>query len=101
MGAAAVGYGTGLGHLVAMGAISGVVLGSAQGIVLASQGSSRFALAWGSATPILLALGWTTTTLLGIDVDRQFTIFGAFGAVAFTVLSGLLLARISEPAPAN
>lgn len=43
--------------------------------------------------PGLLAIGWSATTLAGIDVDKQFTVFGAVGAVVFTLLSGLLLAR--------
>ncbi len=41
--------------------------------------------------PVLWALGWTVTTLGGIKVEEQFTIFGAFGAITFSVLSGLLL----------
>ena len=41
--------------------------------------------------PLLWALGWTVTTLVGIDVDQQFTIFGASGAVTFSALSGALL----------
>jgi hypothetical protein len=44
--------------------------------------------------PALWALGWTVTTLAGIDVDRQFTVFGAYGALAFSALSGLLLHRL-------
>jgi len=92
-GAALVGYETDLGSLAAMGAVSGVVLGAAQGLALATQGRERLALAWGLAMPVLLAAGWAVTTLGGIDVDKQFTVFGAFGAITFTVLSGLLLAR--------
>ena len=41
--------------------------------------------------PALWALGWTTTTLGGIAVDHQFTVFGAYGAITFSALSGLLL----------
>jgi hypothetical protein len=93
VGAAAVGYETDLGSLVAMGAISGAVLGAAQGLTLAAQGKTRLAAAWGVAMPALLAAGWTATTLGGIDVDKQFTVFGAYGAIVFTLLSGLLLAR--------
>ena len=93
VGAAAVGYETDLGSLVAMGLISGAVLGTAQGVALAAQGLTHLAAAWGVAMPALLAVGWTVTTLGGIDVDRQFTVFGAYGAIAFTLLSGLLLAR--------
>jgi len=35
--------------------------------------------------------GLTVTTLGGIDVDQQFTNFGAYGAVTFAALSGILL----------
>ena len=92
-GAALVDYETDLGSLAAMGAVSGAVLGACQGFALAAQDRQRLGVAWGVAMPALLALGWTVTTLGGIDVDKQFTVFGAFGAVAFTLLSGLLLAR--------
>jgi len=43
--------------------------------------------------PVLLALGWAASTAIGVSVDQQFTVFGAMGAIVFTVLSGLLLAR--------
>ena len=91
--AAAVGYETDLGSLVAMGAISGLFLGLGQGLALAQQGRRRLALAWGAAMPILLALGWAATTAIGIDVDEQFTVFGAAGAIVFTLLSGFVLSR--------
>ena len=42
-------------------------------------------------------LGWTVTTLGGIAVDEQFTVFGAYGAVTFSALSGLLLHRLLPP----
>jgi hypothetical protein len=44
--------------------------------------------------PFLWALGWIVTTLGGVQVDQHFTNFGAFGAIAFTVLSGLLLVQL-------
>ena len=40
----------------------------------------------------LFAIGWVTTEAAGIDVAKQFTVFGASGSVVFGVLSGLLLA---------
>jgi len=94
-GAALVGYDTELGALAAMGAVSGLVLGAAQGLALAAQGRTRLALAWAAAMPVLLALGWSATTAGGISVEDQFTVFGASGAVLFTLLSGLVLARIT------
>ena len=95
--AAAVGYNTDIGSLVAMGAISGLFLGVGQGLALAQQGRKRLAFAWAAAMPVLLALGWAATTVIGVDVDEQFTVFGAAGAIVFTLLSGLVLARFSPP----
>ena len=89
LGAVTVGYGTSLADLVLMGALTGVVLGVAQ--TLALPGSTRLRWVWASALPVLWALGWTATTLGGISVDEQFTVFGAYGAVTFSALSGLLL----------
>ena len=94
-GAALVGYDTGLGALAVMGLVSGAVLGTAQGLVLARQGHRGLAVPWAAAMPVLFALGWCATTLGGIDVDKQFTVFGAYGAVVFMLLSGLLLARFT------
>jgi hypothetical protein len=96
VGAALVGYDTDLADLAAMGAVSGLVLGAAQGLALAVQGRKRLAAAWATAMPALLALGWSVTTAGGISVEDQFTVFGAYGAVVFTLLSGLVLARFSR-----
>jgi hypothetical protein len=89
LGAAAIGYGTSLGELALMGAITGVVLGVAQALALPRRIHLRWA--WAAAMPVLSALGWTVTTVGGISVDNQFTIFGAYGALTFSVLSGFLL----------
>jgi hypothetical protein len=94
-GAALVGYHTGLGDLVLMGLVSGASVGAAQGLVLARQGKSRLGAAWGAAMPVLFALAWVASTSIGVDVGNQFTVFGAAGAIVFTVLSGLLLARFT------
>ena len=94
-GSALVGYDTDLGALAVMGLVSGAVLGAAQGLVLARQGQRGLALPWAASMPVLFALGWCATTLGGIDVDKQFTVFGAYGAVVFMLLSGLLLARFT------
>jgi hypothetical protein len=94
-GAALVGYETNLGALALMGLISGAALGAAQGLVLAWQGRRGLALPWALATPALFALGWSAASVTGIGVDDQFTVFGAGGALLFTLLSGLLLARLT------
>jgi hypothetical protein len=89
LGAAVVGYRSTLPDLVIMGALTGVPLGIAQTIALPRRARLRWA--WAAAMPALWALGWTVTTIAGIAVSDQFAIFGAFGALAFTALSGLLL----------
>ena len=102
LGAVTVGYGTSLADLALMGVLTGVVLGPAQALAL-PPGTDRRWL-WAAAMPALWALGWTATTLGGISVDEQFTIFGAYGAVTFSALSGLLLHALlphRPPAPAD
>jgi len=94
-GAALVGYDTDLGSLALMGLVTGAALGAAQGLVLAREGQHDLALAWGLATPVLFALGWCASTGIGVDVEDQFTVFGAAGSILFMLLSGLLLARFS------
>jgi FtsH-binding integral membrane protein len=92
-GAALVGYDTDLGSLALMGLVSGAVLGAAQALALTRQGDTRLAAAWGAAMPVLFGLGWCASTGIGVNVDEQFTVFGAAGAVLFMLLSGLVLAR--------
>jgi hypothetical protein len=89
IGSALVGYETTAGQLAIMGAISGAAVGSAQGVLL----HNRFSMwhAWMVAMPALFALGWLVTEAGGIDVAKQFTVFGAYGSVVFGILSGLLL----------
>jgi len=98
LGAWVVDYRTSLGDLATMGALTGLVLGVAQAIAL--PGRIRMRWLWAAAAPVLWALGWTVTTLGGIAVDEQFTVFGSFGAVTFAALSGLLLHRLLPPRPA-
>ena len=94
-GAALVGYDTELGALALMGLVSGGSLGAAQGLVLARQGKRRLGAAWGAAMPVRFALCWVPTTVIGVSVENQFTVFGAAGAVLFMLLSGLVLARFT------
>ena len=92
VGSASVGYRTSLPDLALMGAVTGIALGLAQALALPRR--TRLRWPWAAAMPLLWALGWTVTTLGGIAVDLQFTIFGAYGAVTFSALSGLLLHRL-------
>ena len=92
VGAWAVGYGTSLGELALMGFITGIPLGVAQAYLLRDRLANAWV--WAAAVPLLWALGWTVTTVGGIDVDRQFAVFGAYGAITFMALSGVLLDRL-------
>ncbi len=74
-------------HAVAIGL--GLLLGPAQALALPPGTGLRWA--WAAAVPVLWAAGWTATALGGIAVDEQFTVFGAYGALTFSALSGLLL----------
>ena len=95
LGAWTVGFRTSLADLALMGALTGLVLGVTQTIALPRR--TRMRWAWAAAVPVLWALGWTATTLGGIAVQEQFTIFGAYGAVTFSALSGLVLHRLLPP----
>jgi len=99
IGAQVVGYGTSLGDLALMGAITGVPLGAAQALLL--RGRVANAWIWAAAMPVLWALGWTVTTIGGIGVDSQFAVFGAYGAITFMALSGVLLDRLRAATPAT
>jgi len=92
IGAWVVGYGTSLGELALMGAITGIPLGAAQAYLLRDRLATTWL--WAAAMPLLWALGWTVTTAGGIDVDQQFAVFGAYGAITFMALSGILLDRL-------
>jgi hypothetical protein len=97
-GAWVVGYGTSVGELALMGAITGLPLGAAQAFLL--RGRVAYPWVWAAAMPLLWALGWTVTAAAGVDVDRQYAIFGAFGAITFMALSGVLLDRLRAATPA-
>jgi hypothetical protein len=98
VGAWVVGYGTSIGELALMGFLTGIPLGAAQAYLLRDRVANAWV--WGAAMPLLWALGWTVSTFIGVDVDRQFAVFGASGALAFMALSGLLLDRLRAATPA-
>ena len=84
--------GTSLGELALMGFITGIPLGAAQAYLLRDRVANAWV--WAAAMPLLWALGWTVTTAAGIDVERQYAVFGALGAITFMALSGVLLDRL-------
>ena len=97
-GAWAVGYGTSVGELALMGAITGVPVGAVQAFLLRDRVARSWA--WAAAMPLLWALGWAVTTAAGIGVDRQYAVFGAFGAITFMALSGVVLDGLRAATPA-
>ncbi len=97
-GAWVVGYGTSVGELAVMGAITGLPVGAAQAFLL--RGRVAYPWVWAAAMPLLWALGWTVTAAAGVGVDRQYAVFGAFGAITFMALSGVLLDRLRAATPA-
>ena len=72
------------------GAVTGLLLGAAQAVVLRTVAPS-LALRWLIAVPLGWALGWTVTRAAGVDLSPDFSTFGASGAVCFQVLTGLAL----------
>ena len=89
IGSAAVGYDTGTVDLVIQGAVSGAFVGAAQAIVLRPL-VGRLALLWAPALGALWALGWAITASIGVDVERQYTVFGSSGAIVVTALTVVL-----------
>jgi hypothetical protein len=89
IGAAVVGYETNMSSLSVMGAISGAAVGLVQGPLLRTKFSLW--LVWMIAMPVMWTIGWLVTDAGGIRVSNQFTVFGAYGSIAFGIMSGLLL----------
>ena len=92
IGSTVVDFSTSLGALAAQGAICGAVIGVMQAFVLArstSLGRLRSAL-WIPFLSACWALGWAITTSAGVDVERQYTVFGATGAITVAALTSVL-----------
>lgn len=89
IGAAAIDYSTELSALVVQGAITGLLVGSAQAAVLLPR-LGRLAFAWPPALAALWAAGWAISTSIGIRVDEQFIVFGSSGAIVVTALTAVL-----------
>ena len=88
-GAGLVDYQTDLTSLVLQGAVTGALIGLAQSVILVPR-LGALAFIWPFFLSGTLAIGWAVTTSIGIDVDQQFTIFGASGALVTTLLTAVL-----------
>jgi hypothetical protein len=91
LGAALVGYGIGRVDLMLMGAVTGVVVGGLQAVVLARQGISGAAW-WAAANPPAWVLAWLVSSyVISANIDERFTNFGASGCLLYALLTGVLL----------
>ena len=91
LGAALVDYGIGRGDLMLMGAVTGVVVGGLQALVLARQGISGAAW-WAVANPPVWALAWLVSSyVISSNIDERFTNFGASGCLLHALLTAVLL----------
>ena len=48
------------------------------------------------ALAAIWAIGWTVTTVGGIQVEDQFTVFGSFGAITVTAITAVLPVIVSR-----
>jgi hypothetical protein len=98
LGSGLVDFGTTAGDLAVQGLASGATVGLAQALVLRGR-LGRMAALWPAYLAGAWALGWTVTTAAGIQVEHQFTVFGAAGAItvaALTTVLPVLLARAGD-----
>ena len=78
VGVAVFGYGTTVGDLALLGAVSGLGVRTAQWLVLHERVGAG--VLWIVGIAALWALGWTITTSIGVDVESKWAVFGASGA---------------------
>ena len=94
IGAALVDYGIDRGELMVMGAVTGLVVGVLQALVLARQGFAGAAW-WVAANPPVWALSWLISSyVISANIDERFTNFGASGVILYALVTSLLLARM-------
>ena len=89
IGTAVVDFRTGLPDLALQGAICGLAVGLAQAFALVRR-TGPIAFVWPAYLAATWSIGWMVTTAVGVQVDEQFTIFGAAGAITVTLLTAVL-----------
>jgi hypothetical protein len=94
IGVAIFDYGTSVGDLAVLGAVSGLCVGAAQWLILRNHVGAS--VLWIPGIAAFWALGWTITTSVGVDVESKWAVFGASGALTVTLLSGGLLWFLSR-----
>jgi len=76
-----------------LAAISGLAVGAAQSLVLVRR-TGPLAFLWPAYLAAAWSIGWAVTTAVGVQVEEQFTVFGAAGAVTVTMLTAVLPAPL-------
>lgn len=91
IGAGLVDYGITRVDLMLMGAVTGVVVGGLQAVLLRQQGIAG-AVWWAVANPPTWAVAWWVSSyVISANIDERFTNFGASGCLVFALITGLLL----------
>ena len=93
LAATVTGAGTELADLMLTGLIAGATVGAAQSALLA--GGRLVTAVWTGITAASWPLGWLVTwTVVGVNADQGFYVFGSSGAIVVSVLTGLALRRM-------
>jgi hypothetical protein len=82
---------TGGNELLWRGAITGLGIGIAQWIILRQVLPLPQSVIWIGVVALGWALGWFVTRAAGIDLSLKWYVFGVSGALAFQLLTGLVL----------
>lgn len=94
LGYALMGKGTSYSELAARGAIAGGAVGLAQWAALRGTVSGPASLAWIPAVAAAWSAGWCVTKAVGVDLSRDYAVYGASGAIVFQGLTGLVIVLI-------
>ena len=73
--------------LLAIGVVTGVLVGTAQALLM----PARLRAVWAVATAVLWPLAWQVTAVVGVDLTQGWAVFGASGAVVLSAsLAGVI-----------
>lgn len=76
----------------ALGAVTGLVLGAGQAIVLQRSGVPA-AWLWVAASALAWAAGWFVTASAGIALEAGWPVYGLSGAIVSQVITGIVVWR--------
>lgn len=78
---------------IALGALSGVLIGAAQGAVFMRAGVAN-AWVWIPVTGVAWAVGWLITSSVGVALAPGWPVYGLSGAVVSQIITGVALWRL-------